>query len=90
MLKQYPDTLLRNRVGEQKTILNDLIMLLAPYCNSGEQFKNICQEMQNFREVYRDVRITYTVGEPQMVEKDGALIVVQTDQSKVDMTEEQL
>jgi hypothetical protein len=90
VLKQYPDTLLRNRVGEQKIILNDLIMLLAPYCNSGDQFRERCQYMQEFREVYRDVRITYTVGEPVMVEKDGALVVVQTDQSKVDMTDEQL
>jgi hypothetical protein len=90
VLKQNPDTLLRNRVGEQKTILNDLILLLAPYCNSGEQFSALCRYMQDFRDAYRDVRITYTVGEPQMVEKDGALIVVQTDQSKVDMTDEQL
>jgi hypothetical protein len=90
VLKQNPDTLLRNRVGEQKIILNDLIMLLAPYCNSGDQFKELCQYMQDFRNIYRDVRITYTVGEPQMVEKDGALVVVQTDQSRVEMTDEQL
>jgi len=90
VLKQNPDTLLRNRVGEQKIILNDLIMLLAPYCNSGDQFKEICQYMQEFREKYRDVRITYTVGEPVMVEKDGALVVVQTDQSRVEMTDTQL
>jgi hypothetical protein len=90
VLKQNADTLLRNRVGEQKIILNDLIMLLAPYCNSSEQFKELCQFMQNFRDLYKDVRITYTVGEPVMVEKDGALVVVQTDQSKVDMTDDQL
>jgi len=90
VLKQNPDTLLRNRVGEQKIILNDLIMLLAPYCNSGNQFKELCQYMQDFRNTYRDVRITYTVGEPQMIEKDGALVVVQTDQSRVEMTDEQL
>jgi hypothetical protein len=90
VLKQNPDTLLRNRVGEQKIILNDLIMLLAPYCNSSDQYRELCQFMQEFKDSYRDVRITYTVGEPQMVEKDGALIVVQTDQSKVEMTEEQL
>jgi hypothetical protein len=90
VLKQNPDSLLRNRVGEQKIILNDLIMLLAPYCNSNEQYRELCQYMQDFRNAYRDIRITYTVGEPVMVEKDGALIVVQTDQSHVDMTDEQL
>jgi hypothetical protein len=90
VLKQFPDTILRNRVGEQKIILNDLLMLLAPYCNSGQEFKNLCQNMQNMKEKYRDIRITYTIGEPVMVEKNGALVVVQTDQSKVAMTDEQL
>jgi len=90
VLKQYPDTILRNRVGEQKIILNDLIMLLAPYCNSGQEYRELCRDMQDIKEKYRDVRITYTVGEPVMMEKDGALVVVQTDQSKVNMSDEQL
>jgi len=90
VLKQFPDTLLRNRVGEQKVILNDLIMLIAPYCNLGNEYSALCKDLQELREKYRDVRITYTIGEPQMVEKDGALVVVQTDQSKVEMTDEQL
>jgi hypothetical protein len=90
VLKQYPDTTLRNRVGEQKVILNDLLMLIAPYCNSGQEYKDLCKDMQDIKEKYRDVRITYTVGEPVMMEKDGALVVVQTDQSKVDMSDEQL
>ena len=90
VLKQYPDTLLRNRVGEQKIILNDLIMLLAPYCNSGREFKELCQDMLDIKDIYRAIRISYTVGEPKTMEKDGALVVVQTDQSKVEMTGEQL
>jgi hypothetical protein len=90
MLKQHPDTLLRNRVGEQKVILNDLLMLLAPYCNVSPQFVSLCQNMQDIKEKYRDVRITYTVGEPVMEEKDGALVVKQTEESKVDMSDEQL
>jgi hypothetical protein len=90
VLKQKPDSILRNRVGEQKIILNDLIMLLAPYCNTGDQYKELCRYMQDIRERYKEVRITYTVGEPVMIEKDGALVVVQTDQSNVEMTEDQL
>ena len=46
--------------------------------------------MSDLRQKYRDVRITYTIGEPVMMEKDGALVVVQTDESKVDMTDNQL
>lgn len=90
VVKQFPDTLLRNRIGEQKTILNDLLMLLSPYCKSGPEFKELCQSMQEIKENYRDVRITYSIGEPVAKEKDGALVVVQTDQSRVEMTNEQL
>lgn len=91
VVKQLPDTLLRNRVGEQKIILNDLLMLLAPYCKSGgQEFKDLCQSMQEIKEKYRDVKITYSIGEPVMKEKDGALVVVQTDQSRVEMTNGQL
>jgi len=46
--------------------------------------------LQNLKEEYRDIRITYTVGDPVMVEKDGALTVIQTEESKVEMTDEQL
>jgi hypothetical protein len=90
VMKQNPDTLLRNRVGEQKLIINDLQMLLSPYCNSSDEFKSLCQGMQEIREKYKDVKITYSIGEPVMKEKDGALVVVQTDQSRVEMTNDQL
>ena len=90
MLKQHPDTILRNRVGEQKIILNDLLMLLAPYCSVSPQFISLCQDMQDIKEKYRDIRITFTVGDPVMEEKDGALVVKQTEESKVEMNDEQL
>jgi hypothetical protein len=90
VIKQYPDTILRNRVGEQKLIINDLLMLLSPYCTSSEEYKSLCQNMQELKDKYRDVKITYSIGEPVMKEKDGALVVVQTDQSRVEMTNDQL
>lgn len=90
VLKQDPDSILRNRVGEQKIILNDLLLLLAPYCKSSSEFSNLCQNMQDMKDKYRDIRIIYTLGEPVTIEKDGALIVTQTEESKVEMTYEQL
>lgn len=90
VLKQHPDSILRNRVGEQKIILNDLLMLLAPYCNSSSEFTSLCRDMQDLKEKYRDIKITYTVGEPIMEEKNGSLVVTQTEESKVEMNNEQL
>jgi hypothetical protein len=90
ILRQIPDTLLRNRVGEQKVILNDLLLLLSPYSKSGPEFTALYQDMQEMKDKYREVKISYSVGDPITVEKDGGLVVVQTEQSKVEMTKEQL
>jgi len=90
VVKQYPDKMLTDRIGEQKIILNDLLLLITPYCNRDPEFTSLCKDMQDIKEKYRDVRITYTQGEPVSVEKDGGLTIRQTETSVVTMTQEQL
>jgi hypothetical protein len=90
VVKQYPDKMLTDRIGEQKIILNDLLLLITPYCNRDPEFTSLCKDMQDLKEKYRDIRITYTQGEPVSVEKDGGLTIKQTETSVVTMTQEQL
>jgi hypothetical protein len=90
VMKEYPDPMLRDRIGEQKIILNDLILLANPYCNRDTEFGSLCKNLQEIKDRYRDIRITYTLGDPVMVEKGGGLIVEQTETSVVEMTDEQL
>lgn len=90
VVSMYPDTILRDRIGEQKIILGDLIMLISPYCSRDKEFASLCKDIQDIKDKYRDVRITYTQGDPISVEKDGALVVEQTETSVVEMSKEQL
>jgi len=90
VMNHYPDTLLRDRIGEQKIILNDLLLLASPYCNDYPKFTDLCRNLREIRDKYRDIRITYTLGDPVSVEKDGGLVITQTETSKVDMTAGQL
>jgi hypothetical protein len=90
VVKRYPDEMLKDRIGEQKIILNDLILLASPYCNKDTEYGDLCRHLQKIKERYRDIRITYTLGEPISVEKDGGLIIEQTETSMVEMTDEQL
>jgi hypothetical protein len=90
VLSQYPDTILRDRIGEQKIILNDLLLLVSPYCNRDSEFTSLCKDLQDIKDKYRDIRITYTQGEPESVEKDGGLVITQTETSIVEMSKEQL
>jgi len=90
VMTEYPDPILRDRIGEQKIILNDLIMLANPYCNRDPEFGELCKDLQDIKQKYREIRITYTLGEPVSREVDGALVVEQTETSNVEMTDEQL
>lgn len=90
VMEEYPDPMLRDRIGEQKIILNDLILLASPYCSRDQEFGSLCSYLQTIKDKYRDIRITYTLGEPVSVEKDGGLVVQQTETSNVEMTDGQL
>lgn len=87
---EYHDRILRDRIGEQKIILNDLLMLLHPYRNSSTEYSALFGMMQEISAAYRDVTITYKLGEPETVEQDGRLVMIQHEQSNVEMTDEQL
>jgi hypothetical protein len=82
--------MLADRIGEQKIILNDLLLLISPYCNRDSEFVILCKNLQDIKDVYRDIKITYTQGDPVSVEKDGRLVITQTETSVVEMSKEQL
>jgi hypothetical protein len=88
--EKYPDPILKDRIGEQKIILNDLIMLAMPYCTRDSEFNSLCKYLQDIKKSYRDVKITFTLGEPISMEKDGGLVIEQTETSNVEMTDQQL
>lgn len=90
VIKNHPNQVLSDRIGEQKIILNDLILLISPYCNRDPEFVALCKDMQSIKDKYRDIRITYTQGDPVSVEKDGGLTIKQTETSVVTMSKEQL
>jgi hypothetical protein len=46
--------------------------------------------MEQISTSYRDVRITYRLGEPETLEQDGRLVMIQHEESIVEMTDEQL
>ncbi|HUW92685.1 MAG TPA: hypothetical protein VMV74_05945 [Bacteroidales bacterium] len=90
VILKFPDKMLRDRIGEQKIILNDLLMLLRPYSETNAEYASFFKMMEQISAAYRDIRITYKLGEPETVEQDGRLVMIQHEESNVEMTEEQL
>lgn len=80
---------LNTMIGEQKLILNDLLLILNNYKNE-QVIADYINDLEIIKSIYDDVKITYEVGEPQTMEKDGMLIVVQRETSHVMMSDETL
>jgi len=80
---------LNSMIGEQKLILNDLLLILNNFKNE-EVIAGYIEDLESIKSIYDEVKITYEVGEPQTIEKDGMLMVVQSESSHVSMSDETL
>jgi hypothetical protein len=90
VVSDHPDKILRDRIGEQKIILGDLLMLLRPYRESSAEYAALYFMMEQISTSYHDVRITYRLGEPETIEQDGRLVMIQHEESMVEMADDQL
>ncbi len=80
---------LKSMIGEQKLILNDLLLVLNNY-NNEEVIEGYIDDLDKIKSIYDNVKITYEVGEPETIEKDGMLMVIQSETSHVIMSDETL
>jgi len=90
VLKEAPDNPeVVERIGEQKLILNDLLLILKNY-KSDKDFYNLIQDVEAIKKEFDGVRITYEMGEPEAIEIDGMLMIVQNETSNVEVSPEHL
>lgn len=87
--KDAPNKQLAERIGEQKIVLNELILILETY-KKDKQFSKLLDDLYLIKEHYNDVNIKIIKGEPQMIEENGMLTIVQNDKSIVEITPELL
>lgn len=85
----YPHDQLKDRIGEQKIIMEDLFVLLDRY-KSNPEVANVRKKLQDLKNLYDQVKITIIPGEPETIEKDGRLVVVQNEESKIEYSDELL
>lgn len=79
-----------NRLGEQKDIVNILLIILNNYSKADPNFQALVNKIEDIKKVYEGVRITTEFGEPVMKEVDGMLVIEQNEISHVEITPEQV
>ena len=76
-------------IGYQKIIVNQLLLGLSAY-KDDEYFGQIINDMTRLKSLYESITITYEYHEPESVEIDGRLVIVDKSTSKVDINSEQV
>lgn len=87
--RENPDPVLYERIGEQKLNLNNLFLILNAY-KSQKQIQDLMDTLNEIKAEFDQIEITYEMGEPETVEQDGMIMIVQNEKSIVNMTDEQM
>jgi hypothetical protein len=89
VIEQTQNEELINRLGEQKDIVNILLIILENYKNDPN-FTELSSHLQGLKDLYSKIKITTEFSEPKKMEVDGSLIIVQDEISHVEITPEQV
>jgi hypothetical protein len=89
VIKESPNAELSEKIGEQKLILGNLMLLLNNY-DQDPRFKTLIDDLTDIQNIYREVTITVEKGEPEAIEEDGMLVIKQNDKQTIDISQETL
>lgn len=87
--KTAPDEMLAERIGEQKLTIDQLMLILEQF-TSERQYADLVNQLTTISDLYKDVTISIKMGEPEMIEENGMLTIVQNETSIVNVSPEQL
>lgn len=87
--KKQPNELLNNRIGEQKIILDQLLLLLSFY-EENQNIKDLITDLNDLQKIYESVKITYEYEQSSTTEENGILVVQDNTRSKINFTDRDL
>lgn len=81
---------LREKVGEQKIILENIMLLLSYYEQSDPNISELKKKMMPLQEVYNNVKIAYTYEESTFEEVNGVLMIKDNSSSTIQINDENI
>ncbi len=84
------NTELKEKVGEQKIILQNIMLLLSYYEASDPNIAKLSEELNKLQELYNEVEIVHTYEESTFEEVNGRLVIKNNSKSEIQITPEQI
>ena len=87
--KKHPNNQeLVERIGEQKIILENIMLLLSFYSDSDPNIRDLTEKMSVLQAKFEDIQITQTYAESTLEEVDGIVTITNKSTSSINITEE--
>jgi hypothetical protein len=87
LAKTTDNQALKNRIGEQKITIKNLIKLLLPF-QENEEVASVINQLNELKDIYNNISFSYTYVEPETDAENKTTMI--NSESNVDMTKEQL
>lgn len=88
--KNPQNTELREKVGEQKIILENIMLLLEHYKDTDPNIAELKEKIMPLREEFNKVEIAYTYEESTFEEVNGILVIKDNSSSKIIINDENI
>ncbi|MEZ5071375.1 MAG: hypothetical protein R2751_10495 [Bacteroidales bacterium] len=80
---------LMERIGEQKVVLDQLLFIISVY-ETDPYFKELSGDFDKIKSAFDEVEIVYNYQEPETMEVDGRLVIVNKSTTEVRISPENL
>ena len=81
---------LRERIGEQKIIMENIVLLLSFYGSEDQGVQNLMKDMSELQKVFDEIEISYIYEESTYEVVDGVLMIHNNSSSSVEISEENI
>lgn len=81
---------LQETIGEQKIILENIMLLLSFYKESDQNMSSLMTDMEQLKVLYDKVNITYTYSESTFEIVDGVMVIKDNSSSTIQITPEDI
>lgn len=90
LAKNIQNNELREKVGEQKIILENIMLLLSYYEKTDPNISDLKQEMAQLQEEFEKIKIEYTYEESTFEEVNGVLMIKDNSSSTIHITDQNI
>ncbi len=81
---------MQETIGEQKIILENILLLLSFYKESDQNMASLLTDMEELKKLYDKVNITYTYSESTFEIVDGVMVIKDNSSSTIQITSEDI